>query len=324
MRFRRVSSSMPGWSRRRCGRGFRYLDDSGAALAADDIERCKSLAIPPAWTDVWICPFVNGHLQAVGTDDAGRRQYLYHPEWRDEQDRRKHEHVVAIGRRLTTARRRARRHLAASTMTKRKALATAFCLLDLGLFRVGGEEYTEQNGSFGLATVEKRHVTVRGDTIAFDYPAKSGQQRVATVTDRGVARAVAELLRRRTGGEQLLAYRDGRAWRDITSHDIGEYVKSLLGVDATSKDFRTWHATVAAAVALTETPSERSTRARFRHTVDHVAELLGDTPAVVRNSYIDPRIVDRLKAGETIGGQRADDLRAGTARRERAVADLLG
>lgn len=318
MRFRRVSPTGPGWSRRRWGRGFRFTDEDGRPLGVDELARCKALAIPPAWTDVWICPVANGHLQAMGTDDAGRRQYLYHPDWRSRRDRQKHDRVVRVGRRLPAARRTARRHLAADTMTRRKALATAFLLLDLGLFRVGGEEYTEQNGSFGLATVEKRHVRVSGNSLTFDYPAKSGQRRVVTVTDRRVRESVGQLLRRRGGGRQLLAYRDGRQWRDITSHDIGDYVKQLLGPDATSKDFRTWHATVEAAAVLAEPTTIRSPRAAVRRAAEHVAEVLGDTPAVVRSSYIDPRVVDRFEAGETIAVGRG-----GRTRRERAVVRLL-
>lgn len=323
MRFRRMSPSAPGWTRRRCGRGFRFLDESGKPLRAVDRERCKALAIPPAWTDVWICPIPNGHLQAVGTDDAGRRQYLYHPEWRSGRDRLKHDRVVSFGRRLPKARRTARRHIATETMTKEKALAAAFLLLDLGLFRVGGEEYTEENGSFGLATVEKRHVRVSGDSITFDYPAKSSQRRVVTVTDRRVREAVGQLLRRRGGGDQLLAYRDGRWWKDITSHDIGDYVKRLLGPDATSKDFRTWHATVEAATVLAAPSARRSPLSRVRRAAEHVADLLGDTPAVVRSSYIDPRIVDSFEAGETISGGPSDPRSPGRAGRERAVVRLL-
>jgi DNA topoisomerase IB len=318
MRLRQVSPDVPGWTRRRCGRGFRYLAHDGTSLGPEDIARCKALVIPPAWTEVWICPFPNGHLQAVGVDEAGRRQYLYHPEWRDRRDREKHDRVVDIAGRLPAARRTARRHLGADTMTKDKALATAFLLLDLGVFRVGGEEYTARYGSYGLATVEKRHVTIDGYSIVFDYPAKSSQRRRVTVTDRRLSEVVGELLRRRGGGPQLLAYRDGRRWRDITSRDIGDYVKRLLGADATSKDFRTWHATVEAAAALAAANGDGAPRRAVKEATDHVAEVLGDTPAVARSAYIDPRVIEHFEAGETI-----DPQASGRSEREEAVAELL-
>lgn len=331
MRLRRVSPASPGWTRRRCGAGFRYFDTDGRPLGRDDVARCKALAIPPAWTDVWICPLANGHLQALGSDDAGRRQYLYHAAWRTRRDQRKHDHVLLIGRRLAAARRTARRHLAASDPTRQRALATAFLLLDLGLFRVGGENYREQNGSFGLATIERRHVHVAGDDVTFDYPAKSGQRRVITVSDRRVSASVAALHRRRGGGPQLLAYRQDRRWHDITSRDIGDYVKQLLGPEATSKDFRTWHATVSAAVELAgETggtdavsrPGRGPLKKSVRRAIEQVAHQLGDTPAVVRKSYVDPRVADRFAAGETIATGRGSVPR-GREQRERAVLRLL-
>lgn len=322
MRLRRSNPDGPGWTRRRSGRGFTYLDAEGARLADDDVARVVELAIPPAWQDVWICPFPNGHIQAIGTDDAGRRQYLYHPQWRARRDRLKHDRVLEVAARLPAARRAARRDLAGRTMTRRRALATAFCLLDLGLFRVGGEKYREENGSFGLATVEKRHTTVTADAVTFDYPAKSGQRRRVTVADPDVRRAVAQLLRRRGGGEQLLAYREGNRWCDVTSRDIGGYVKELLGEDATSKDLRTWNATVLAAVALAAAPTDEERPARYvRKAVEQVAETLGDTTAVARKSYVDPRVIDRFEDGETIAnGDSVPRSRTGA---ERAVVELL-
>jgi DNA topoisomerase IB len=314
--------------RRRQGRGFSYLDEHGRRLGADDVARCKALVIPPAWRDVWICPIDNGHLQAVGTDDAGRRQYLYHPDWRAKRDRAKHDRVLDVGTRLPRARARVSEYLALDGMPRERALATAFRLLDLGLFRVGGEAYADENGSYGLATLEKRHVHLDGDRVVFDYEAKSGQQHHVVVDDPAVRDALKELMRRRGGGPQILAYREGRRWRDVTSRDINEFVKDVVGGDVSAKDFRTWHATVVAAVALAETADvPRSTAARrraLRRAAERVSEQLGNTPTVARRSYMDPRIVDRFEAGETISAttEAVGDERA-RQRAERAVLRLL-
>jgi DNA topoisomerase I len=327
-RLRRVSPSMPGWTRRRHGRGFVYRDEHGRRLAAIDVARCKTLVIPPAWRDVWICPLDNGHLQAVGTDDAGRRQYLYHPDWRAKRDRAKHDRVLEVGTRLPRARARVSRYLALDGMPRERVLATAFRLLDLGLFRVGGEEYADEYGSYGLATLEKRHVHLDGEGVVFDYEAKSGQRHHVVVGDAVVRAAVAVLLRRRGGGRELLAYRQGRRWHDVTSRDINEFVKEVVGGDVSAKDFRTWHATVVAAAALAESAdaasTERGRRRALRRAAERVSEQLGNTPAVARRSYVDPRVVDRFEAGETIAAATAtsDDERA-RRRAERAVLRLL-
>ena len=215
-RLRRVAVDDPGWTRRRHGSGFVYLDEHGRRLAAAEVARCKSLAIPPAWRDVWICSVPNGHLQAVGTDEAGRRQYLYHPEWRRKRDRAS---TIACWRWRPgpAARATVAEHLALPEMPKERALATAFRLLDLGLFRVGGESYAEENGSYGLATIEKRHVGVRADRIEFEYQSKPGQLRCVAITDPLVRQSVAACAGAAGGGPQLLAYRQGRTWHDVTS-----------------------------------------------------------------------------------------------------------
>ena len=293
--------------------------------------RCKALAIPPAWRDVWICPAANGHLQAVGTDAAGRRQYLYHPTWRERRDKAKHDRVLEVAARLPAARRAAARHLALPGMPRERALATAFRLLELGFFRVGGEEYAESNGSYGLATIEKRHVQIKDDTIVFEYPAKSGQERLVAVADPVICEIVAELRRRRGGGAELLAYRNGRRWHDVSSADINEYVKELVGSEVSAKDFRTWHGTVLAAVALASEDAtaahSRTGRAKaVRRAIEEVAGYLGNTPAVSRKSYVDPRVVDRFEAGDTIA-TALRGLRANSPDRleriERAVLRLL-
>ncbi len=331
-RTRRVSPDRPGWTRRRHGGGFSYFDEHGAPLAADDVNRCKALAIPPAWRDVWICPLPNGHLQALGTDDAGRRQYLYHPAWREQRDRAKFDRVLEFAKRLPKARRLAAVDLALPGMPRDRALATAFRLLDLGLFRIGGEEYAEDNDSYGLATIEKQHVRIADGSLVFEYPAKSGQERRVAVTDDDVRAAVAELRRRRGGGPELLAYREGRRWHDVSSADINAYVKSTVGHDASAKDFRTWHGTVMASVSLAEAAEEAGTQtARTRavkQAMAHVADYLGNTPRVARGSYVDPRVIDRFEEGVTIAptlrrAAGATELDEQRERLERAVIRML-
>ena len=322
-RLRRVRSTDPGWSRRAAGRGLVYLDEHGARITDPEvIARCRDLAIPPAWRDVWICPVDNGHIQAMGTDDAGRRQYLYHPQWRARRDRLKHDHVVRLARRLPSARRRVARDLARPELDREKVLALAFRLLDEAYFRAGGETYAKENGSFGLATVRREHVRVADDGVWFSYPAKSGQWREARVSDPDVRDVVGQLLDRDDDQPDLLAWRDGDGqWHDVTTADILEDVKRRLGPQARPKDFRTWHASVLAAAALAQQEVPRSDRARRRvvaQVVREVAEELGNTPAVCRASYIDPRIVDLWERGRTIGPRRT---RSGA---ERALVELLG
>ena len=219
-RLRRVSPNSPGWSRRRHGRGFVYIDESGKRLDAADAARCKALVIPPAWLDVWICPLPNGHLQAVGTDAAGRRQYLYHPDWREQRDRAKHDRVLEVARRLPGARARVRKYLAQPGMPRERALATAFRLLDLGLFRIGGEAYAAENGSYGLATIEKRHVRIVGDSIAFTYRSKSGQDQRVIVTDKlaCATRSRCSSTARRGVATARLSQSSSLARRDVPRH----------------------------------------------------------------------------------------------------------
>jgi DNA topoisomerase I len=326
VRLRRVSASMPGWSRVRHGRGFRYLDESGTALETIDIDRCKKLVIPPAWTEVWICPAENGHLQAVGTDDAGRRQYLYHPEWRTRRDAEKFVHMEQFARSLIRHRLAARRDLGGD-LDLTTVSAAAFSLLDLGMFRIGSDRYTEENESYGLTTLEKEHVTRNGRGLTFSYTAKSGQEVEVTVRDDRVGAVLDALLRRRSGGERLLAFKDGRRWRDLVADDVNEYVKRRLGEDFSAKDFRTWRGTVIAAHALaksdasSKTARKRSVAAAMREVGDH----LGNTATVARGSYVDPRVVDLFDDGITVAaGNRSIAPGAPVSRTlERQVLRLL-
>ncbi len=261
--------------------------------------------IPPAWKDVWISQWPNGHLQAVGTDVAGRRQYLYHPEWRVKRDEAKHDRVLTVAARLPKAREQVCEHLLLDGMPRDKVLATAFRLLDLGFFRIGGESYAEQNGSYGLSTILKEHVRIEGGRdVVFEYTAKSGQERYVALADDEVRAAVNTLKRRRGGGDRLLAFKNGSRWREIDGDDINEYVKEVVGGEVSAKDFRTWHATVLAAVALavsTESATSESARKRaVSRAMTEVSQYLGNTPAVCRSSYVDPRVVDLFDDGTTV------------------------
>jgi DNA topoisomerase IB len=280
------------------------------------------LRIPPAWEDVWICTDPLGHLQATGIDSAGRKQYLYHERWRERRDQQKFDETLDFARGLPRLRRTVKRDLRKENMTREQILACAARLLDLGLFRIGSEEYAESNGSYGLATMRKKHVNVNGKVITFDYRAKGGVQRVQTVEDPEVLPVVAGLKRRRGGGHELLAYRHGRDWRDVTSSDINEYLKSVMGGDFSAKHFRTWNATVLAAVAVASSDpvSSRNGRKRvIKDAVKGVAFYLGNTPAISRKSYIDPRVFDRYLSGWTIG-----DAATGSRQKvETAVIDLI-
>ena len=326
VRLRRVSASMPGWSRVRHGRGFRYLDESGTALETIDIDRCKKLVIPPAWTDVWICPIENGHLQAVGTDDAGRRQYLYHPDWRTRRDAEKFLHMEQFARSLIRHRLAARRDLGGE-LDLATVAAAAFSLLDLGMFRIGSPRYTEENESYGLTTLEKDHITRNGRGLTFSYTAKSGQEVEVTVRDDRVGAVLDRLLRRRSGGNRLLAYKSGRQWRDLDADDVNEYVKDRLGDDFTAKDFRTWRGTVIAAhaLALSDASSKNARKRSIAAAMREVGDHLGNTATVARGSYVDPRVVDLFNDGITVaGGHRSIAPGAPVSRTlERQVLRLL-
>ena len=307
-RLKRVDCSGPGITRRRRGRGFEYLDEDGGTITEPSVlERIRELSIPPAWEDVWICPYPLGHIQATGVDVAGRKQYRYHDLWRERRDRQKFESMEEFARRLPRLRRRVGIDLARDGMPRERVLACAARLLDRGFFRIGSEDYAEENDTYGIATMRKRHVEFDGDLVTFDYESKGGKRRVQAFVDPAVAEAVGALKRRRGGGEELLAYKEGRRWKDVRSADINEYVKTATGGDFSSKDFRTWTATVLAAVALgvsgAAASGSKTARKRAKaRAVKEVARHLGNTPAVCRASYIDPRVFDRFDGGITIGG----------------------
>jgi DNA topoisomerase IB len=340
-RLRRSNCAAPGFSRRRRGHGFEYRDPDGERLDDPEvIERIRALVIPPAWREVWICMDPLGHLQATGVDSAGRKQYLYHPYWRTHRDRRKFDSMLAFGATLPRLRRRVARDLKLPTnpsplavreLGEQRVLACTVRLLDLGFFRIGSEDYTERNESYGLTTMLREHVTIAGDEVIFDFPAKSGQRRVQAITDPQALAVVSALKRRRTG-EQLLAYRTDHGWREVDAEEVNAYLKQHMGGPFTAKDFRTWNATVLAAVALAPADGEvRGHAARERQikqAIETVAAYLGNTPAVCRASYVDPRVIDRFQAGVTIAPVLAGGvpvLAKGRVRTrvEAAVLDLL-
>jgi DNA topoisomerase I len=333
-RLRRSDCSGPGLRRIKRGRGFAYVDAHGDPIRDPEVlDRVRGLAIPPAWKDVWICSDPLGHLQATGIDAAGRKQYLYHPRWRERRDREKFEKMVRFGESLPKLRRQVASELEAPGPTRARVLACAARMLDIGLFRIGSEEYADDDGGVGLATILKQHVSVRRDGIAFDYLAKGGNRRVQVINDPVSVPVLRELRRRRGGGDQLLAYREGRRWHKVRSDEINEYLKDILGEGFSAKDFRTWNATVMTAVSLATAGRDAATKTARKRAMDGavraVSELLGNTPAVARRSYIDPRVFDRYQSGWTIAAAlgRIPDLDPSDDRVRRriesAVLDLL-
>ncbi|MBO3662467.1 DNA topoisomerase IB [Microbacterium stercoris] len=309
MRLRRSSPDQPGWTRRGAGRGFVYLDEHGARLPSEEVERIRALAIPPAWRDVWICPYPHGHLQAVGTDAAGRRQYLYHPHWRIRRDAAKFDRMLDFGEALGKARVRVLDDLTADGMPLDRACALAVRMLDLGCFRIGNDVYADTHGSFGLTTLRRDHVTRRGETMLFAFTGKSGVEHRIEIDDAQVVSAIETLRRRRDDASGLLAYRGSDGWRTMTPALVNAYVQQITGMEASAKDFRTWHATVLAAteIAAGADELERSGRGgvtrRRRVVTDamrQVAAFLGNTPTLARTSYVDPRVVGAYAEGRTI------------------------
>ncbi|CAL9627060.1 hypothetical protein SUDANB176_05983 [Streptomyces sp. enrichment culture] len=335
MRLHHSRPTDPGYRRLRHGRGFRYLDTRGEPLRDPaELARIRELAIPPAWREVWICARANGHLQAVGTDAAGRRQYLYHPRFRAEQERAKHEHVLDVAEVLPAVREAVEGHLCDRGLSRQRVLATAVRLLDLGFFRIGSDRYTELNNSYGLTTLLREHSRCRAGAVLFTYSGKHGKEIVRTVADPAACRSLTALMRRRGGGDRLLAYWERRSWHDVSGEDVNAYLKELAGLEITAKDFRTWHATVMAAVALAVSqPVARSETARRRaiaRAVREVAGYLGNTPAVCRASYINPRVIEQYEEGGTVasvlphlGNEGAYGTLATQGPAERAVLRML-
>ncbi|WP_167995603.1 DNA topoisomerase IB [Arthrobacter pigmenti] len=319
-RLRRSDCNKPGYTRRRHGKGFSYRDQEGKPLAPDELERVKDLVIPPAWRDVWISPYPNGHIQALGTDDAGRRQYIYHEAWREKKDREKFDRALDFGERLPSARRVITGHLRANGSERERAFAAALRIVDSGALRIGSAQYATENGSFGVTTLQVEHVKISGSVITLQFPGKSGQQWDSTIEDSDLAAALRPMLRRE-GADTMLAYRtsDG-SWHHVEAGQLNEFLRQVTGGGFTAKDFRTWQATVVAAMELarmdlkatSRTARQKAVAATMRSVADH----LGNTPAIARSSYVDPRLVDRFMSGEVIpvGSYSAS---------EKAVRELL-
>jgi DNA topoisomerase I len=323
IRLRRSDTSEPGIRRRRRGKGWEYLNPDGTKV--DDAEilgRINELVIPPAWEDVWISPYPGGHIQATGIDARGRKQYLYHPKWRARRDQEKFDDMLRFARALPALREKVEADIAGDAMSRDQVLACAVRLLDVGFFRIGSEDYAVTNETYGLATMLKSHVQLLGDgALLFDYPAKHGKRRIQSVVDEDVYAIVERLKARRGGLEELLAYKQGRRWVDVRSPDINVYLKDRSGLEISAKDFRTWNATVLAAQALAVSFGRQSTKTGRKRAVvraiKEVAHYLGNTPAVARASYIDPRVFDRFNDGLVIEPTVDRD------QIERAVLDLI-
>jgi DNA topoisomerase-1 len=302
-RLRRSDSSGPGIHRVRAGRGFWYRDANGERLTDPAmLDRIAALAIPPAWTDVWIAPYANGHIQATGIDAAGRRQYLYHPTWREQKDRIKFDRALSLAESLPAARRRVTMDLRRDGLPRERVLAAAFRMLDTGSLRVGSERYADQHGSYGLSTLLGAHAVVSGDEVHLHFPAKSGMEWRSEIRDPDLA-AVVRSLKRRGGRARLLAWHEDGRWHPVSAAEINEDVRARTGGAFTAKDFRTLHGTIAAAASLAVTgprPSPTARRRAVAQAMREAASVLGNTPAVARSSYVDPRVVDLYDHGRTI------------------------
>ena len=304
---RYVTDQSPGIRRKRSGKGMRYLDVEGRPIRDPaTLARIKALAIPPAWTEVWICPWANGHLQATGRDDRGRKQYRYHPRWRAHRDESKYGRTLRFGRALARIRRATDRDLNRPGLTRRKVLAAVVRLLETTLIRVGNAEYARDNHSFGLTTLRDRHAQVEGGTLRFRFRGKSGITHSVAIDDRRLARVVKRC--QELPGQELLQYLDDEGQvRDITSSDVNDYLREITGEDFTAKDFRTWAGTVLAVIALQEfTAFDTKVEAKKNlvRAIESVARRLGNTPSVCRKCYIHPGVLDAYLDGTMLESLR--------------------
>ncbi len=300
---RYTSDAHPGITRKRSGRAFRYLDSDGHAVRErETLSRIKSLAIPPAWKDVWICPLPSGHLQATGRDEKGRKQYRYHPRWRMVRDENKYGRMIAFGKTLPRIRERTDRDLALPGLPREKVLATVVRLLELSLIRVGNDEYARSNRSYGLTTMRNRHVAVEGSRVRFRFRGKSGIVHEIDIADRRLARIVNHC--QDLPGQKLFEYidEDGTV-QELNSEAVNDYLREITGHDFTAKDFRTWAGTVLAALALQEFEafdSQTQAKKNVVSAIQRVAERLGNTPAVCRKCYVHPSVLDAYLDGSMI------------------------
>ena len=302
---RYVNDDQPGFSRQSKGDEFEYLDTKGKPIRDEHrLLRIKRLAIPPAWRDIWICPSPNGHIQATGRDARERKQYLYHERWREIRDENKYDRMIVFGKALPKIRKQAQKDLDLSGLPRAKVLATVVQLLERSLIRIGNEEYARENKSFGLTTMQDRHVDVKGSKLRFRFRGKSGRQHEVDVTDRRIAKIVLKL--QDLPGQSLFQYLDDEGnVCDITSQDVNDYLRKITGEDFTAKDFRTWAGTVLAAIALGRagvSETKKQAKANIKHAIGAVAEVLGNTPAVCRRCYIHPAVLEAYLNGNSLSG----------------------
>ena len=322
---RYVSENQPGYTRKAKNDDFEYLDTEGKAIRDEQrLLRIKRLAIPPAWTDVWISPSANGHIQATGRDARKRKQYIYHERWRELRDENKYERIVSFGKTLPKIRRTVSKDLSLPGLPRNKVLAAIVQLLELSFIRVGNQEYARENKSFGLTTMQDRHVDVAGSKLRFRFRGKGGREHEVDVTDRRIARIVSRL--QDLPGQDLFQYVDDNGdVCDITSQDVNDYLREITGQDFTAKDFRTWAGTVLAAIALTaasDFETKKQAKANIKNAIGAVAKILRNTPAVCRKCYIHPAVLEAYLDGNLIEGLKRTgkeleketiDLRSGEA-----------
>jgi DNA topoisomerase I len=302
---RYVSENQPGYTRKAKGDDFEYFDTEGKAVGDEQrLLRIKRLAIPPAWTDVWISPTANGHVQATGRDARKRKQYIYHERWREMRDENKYERIVSFGKALPKIRRRVSKDLSLPGLPRNKVLAAIVQLLEESFIRVGNEEYARENKSFGLTTMQDRHVDVKGSKMRFRFRGKSGIKHDVDVTDRRIAKIVLKL--QDLPGQELFQYVDENdEVCAITSQDVNDYLREITGEDFTAKDFRTWAGTVLAAIALSTVgafETEEQAKANVKDAIGAVSKILRNTPAICRKCYIHPAVLETYLSGEPIEG----------------------
>jgi DNA topoisomerase I len=300
---RYISDARPGIRRKKVGKGFAYTRADRSRLSEPDVlKRIRALAIPPAWTDVWICPFADGHVQATGRDAKGRKQYRYHARFREVRESTKYEHVVAFADALPSIREKVREHMALRGLRREKVLATVVHLLESTLIRVGNDDYARQNNSYGLTTLKNRHVAVEGNEVRFRFTGKSGKQWSLRVRDRRVAKIIKAC--QELPGQELIQYVDEEGdCRDVTSTDVNDYLKEITGRDITAKDFRTWAGTVLAAMALTELESFDSAaqaKRNLRAAIEKVSARLGNTSTICRKCYVHPEVLNSYMDGNLV------------------------
>ena len=325
MRLRHSLVASPGIQRIRRGRGFSYRDSNDDPVQDPELlARIAALVIPPAWKKVWICPYSNGHIQAVGTDTAGRKQYLYHEQWRQDRDEEKHERVLALAKMLPVLRSTIDSDLKSSGLNQKRVLAASLRMIDLGIFRTGGEEYTEDNDSYGAATLLQEHVSVQGNQINFAYPAKGNIWREVSIRDSALAAATRSLLQSKSSSDRLFVYRTGSTWHELHAADINARFKEITGEEFSVKDLRTWNATVLAASAFASQEPAQSKRARASAeaaVMKEVSEALGNTPAVTRKSYVDPRVISAYAENLTIRAAHDRARKAQSEEESRAILE---